>query len=198
VAMEALLRLEASRGYEEPWERRTELSMILIHGPDKIAHLVWGLFQSVMFGPFDEVRYLEEAARWTGPVEQPAPTGWGPMAGPYLEVDAWLGRMLAVHPYDYVVFVSDHGMTRNPLPGFLGQHDVVSIEAHRGIFSVTGPGVRKGAWLGAVSVLDVAPTLAYLLDLPVDEQLPGRVLAEAFTDFWLELKPPGGAAPAGS
>ncbi len=80
-------------------------------------------------------------------------------------------------------------MTRNRKAGLSGLHGVPYTEAHVGIFSLTGPGVRPGAWLGKISVLDVAPTLAYVLDLPIADALPGRVLQEAFTDDWVFWKP---------
>jgi hypothetical protein len=189
AAMESMLELAATRAGEKPWERETELTMILIHGPDKVGHILWETLQEVMYGFFDAPKLLDKAASWDGPIELAGPFGWGPVAGPYLEADAWLGRLLALHEYDYVVFVSDHGMTRNAGPGLPGHHNLVSREAHTGIFAVHGPGVRAGSWLGEVSVFDVAPTLAYLLDLPVAEDLPGRVLEEAFTQQWLHLRP---------
>ncbi len=192
IAMESLLRLAEQRAIveaqEEFWERRADLTMVLLHGPDKVAHVRWGMLQQTMYGPIDEAALLAGAAEWTGPILEPAPIGWGTIAGPYLEIDAWLGRLLSIRSYDYVLFVSDHGMTRNPDPGIPGHHNVASKEAHRGILSLHGPGVRATR-LGPVSVLDVAPTLAYVLGLPIGEDLPGRVLSEAFDADWLLLRP---------
>lgn len=48
-----------------------------------------------------------------------------------------------------------------------------------GILAMAGPGIRPGARLRAASVLDVTPTLLYFLDLPVGEDMAGRVLLEA-------------------
>ena len=189
AAMEGLLQLSLARGLPDPWDRSTELTMMILHGPDKVEHLMWGSVQDEMYGPFDTDALLAQAAAYDGPVLEPGPFGWGQIADPYLEADAWLGRLLLTRSYDYVVFVSDHGMTRNPNPGLAGQHDVASTEGHMGILSIHGMGVREGAWLGTVSVLDVAPTLAYLLDLPVALDLPGRVLREAFTPERLERRP---------
>jgi arylsulfatase A-like enzyme len=42
-----------------------------------------------------------------------------------------------------------------------------------------GPGVRAGRYAGRVGVVDLAPTLARLLDVPPLEPLDGRVLTEA-------------------
>jgi predicted AlkP superfamily phosphohydrolase/phosphomutase len=189
AAMESMLQLAAARMDEDPWERETELTMMIIHGPDKVAHVSWGLFQPAMYGPFDDALLVAGAAGWTGPVLEPGPFGFGSMASPYLEVDEWLGRLLAIRAYDYVVFVSDHGMTKNQGPGLSGAHNRAAIEGHYGIFSIHGPGIRSDAWLGTVSVLDVTPTLAYLLDLPVALDLPGRVLSEALTAEQRERRP---------
>lgn len=50
----------------------------------------------------------------------------------------------------------------------------------RGIWCVAGPGVRRGARLGAFEIADVAPTALHLLGLPVPEDVDGRVRAELF------------------
>jgi hypothetical protein len=42
-----------------------------------------------------------------------------------------------------------------------------------------GPGIRRGTYGGRVSTVDIAPTLARLLDLTPTEPLDGRVLQEA-------------------
>ena len=189
IAMSSMLELARQRREQETGPQPRDLTMVTIHSPDKVAHVLWGNLQHEMYGPFDEQPLLEGAALWEGPVMLPGPTGWGRIAAPYLEVDEWLGELLALRDYHYVVFVSDHGMTRNPGPGISGQHDRFSPEAHDGIFSIHGPGVRRGAWLGQVTVLDVAPTLAYLLDLPVADDQPGRVIEEAFDPDWLVWKP---------
>jgi hypothetical protein len=54
--------------------------------------------------------------------------------------------------------------------------------SHRpvGVFLAKGPGLRRGASAGELSILDVAPTLLHGLGLPVPEDLEGRVPAEAF------------------
>ena len=58
-----------------------------------------------------------------------------------------------------------------------------------GIFIAKGPGVRKGEALKELSILDVAPTLLYSLDLPIPEDMEGRVPSEVFTPSTLEERP---------
>ena len=48
-----------------------------------------------------------------------------------------------------------------------------------GILMMAGPGVRRGTVVAGAGIADVAPTLLYLLGLPVPEAMDGRVLSEA-------------------
>ena len=180
VSMESLRRLSRFA--------RTDLTFVVLHGVDKAEHLLWAGIQPVQNGPFNQDALLGFAARYTGPVEGPAPWSFGTVTSSYQEADAWLGNLLRRVRYDYVMLVSDHGMGRNPIGGFPGQHGKENPEAHIGIFAVAGPGIRPGD-LGVVSVFDVAPTLAYLLEMPVGDDLPGRMLEQAFWPAWLTRHP---------
>ena len=83
-----------------------------------------------------------------------------------------------------MLVVSDHGFktgTARPvdvLP-FTTQQPV---EWHReeGVFVLSGPGARRGHRLAQPATLfDVAPTLLYLLGLPLSEEMPGHILIDA-------------------
>jgi hypothetical protein len=189
AGMTGLLDLVVRLRDATPLPLPTELTMITLHGPDKVAHLMWGGIQDVMWAPLRIDNLLAGAETWDGPVLAPGPYGWGPIAAPYLEIDAWLGQLLSARHYDYVVFVSDHGMTRSTM-GFPGGHGSTNPEAHDGIFSITGPGVVPGIRIPAMNVFDVAPTLAYILELPISDELPGRMLKEAFDLAYLFDHPP--------
>jgi len=54
--------------------------------------------------------------------------------------------------------------------------------AMRTIMVLNGPGVRAGQKLTNVSIIDFAPTLAWLLNLPKPKDATGRVLFEAFVE----------------
>jgi predicted AlkP superfamily phosphohydrolase/phosphomutase len=58
-----------------------------------------------------------------------------------------------------------------------------------GILLARGAGIRPGTRLGEASILDVAPSLLYSMDLPVPEDYEGRVLVEAFTPELLASRP---------
>ncbi|MSP39719.1 MAG: hypothetical protein EXR70_14620 [Deltaproteobacteria bacterium] len=54
--------------------------------------------------------------------------------------------------------------------------------AMRTIMVLNGPGIRAGAKLNSVQLIDFAPTLAWLLNLPKPKDASGRVLYEAFSE----------------
>lgn len=57
-----------------------------------------------------------------------------------------------------------------------------------GIFAACGPGIRAGAKLDALDLLDIAPTVLHLLGRPIPDDLEGRLAADAFTDEFLDLR----------
>jgi len=94
----------------------------------------------------------------------------------YLQVDQWLGQLAPKLPRDaIVIIVSDHGFQRNA-DGEWGHIE----NAPPGIILFSGPGIRAGARITQAHVLDVMPTLLYLLGLPQGQDMPGRVLTEVF------------------
>ena len=71
--------------------------------------------------------------------------------------------------------------------------DKVSIVSgtHRpeGILFLRGPDVQAGVELQGASILDLAPTILYLLGLPVPDDMDGRVLVEALRKQRLRAQP---------
>jgi len=55
-----------------------------------------------------------------------------------------------------------------------GEH----ADGNSGFLLAVGAGVRAGARIEGASVLDVAPTLLYLMGLPVARDMEGRALTE--------------------
>ena len=186
VSVEALARLAATSP--------TDLTLWILHSIDKTEHQTWHDVQPLPGDPLDEAALLTQAANWTGPVTGPccsfAAGGFrrGNVASQYLEADQHVARVLGAAHYDYVLFASDHSMTRNPgTTGPVGVH--VIPPTFDGIFAISGPGIVPGQDLGSVSLFDVAPTLAYLLDLPVADDLPGTVISAAFAPDHLTANP---------
>jgi hypothetical protein len=189
VSMEVLDRLALAKR-DVPWFlRTTEFDMVLLHSPDRSMHMTWPSIQPVPLGPIDVARLQQIAEQWSGPLFIPPPYQWGTVASQLIEADRHLEELLSILPYDYVVLLSDHGMATTPQGPLPGGHGVP--EAHQGIFAMWGPGaVRRGVQLRQMTVLDVAPTLAYVLGLPIADDLPGRFVSEAFEPALLRDVPP--------
>jgi hypothetical protein len=90
-----------------------------------------------------------------------------------------------LEPGDLLLVVSAHGLEPTPLwrrlLGVLSGTDVAAAShaaAPPGLLLAYGEGIRPGAVLAGASILDVAPTLLYLLGLPVARDMEGRVLTE--------------------
>jgi len=73
--------------------------------------------------------------------------------------------------------------------------DPVGTHRPEGVFLGRGPGLRRGATLEELSILDVAPFLLQRLGVPVPEDLSGRVPVDAFEPDELRRRPPRAAAP---
>jgi arylsulfatase A-like enzyme len=66
---------------------------------------------------------------------------------------------------------------------FSGAHDV------NGIFCLSGPGVKRAVDIQGASLLDIAPTMLYMLGIPVWRGMDGQVLTEAFDEQYIERYP---------
>jgi hypothetical protein len=100
----------------------------------------------------------------------------------YRQLDRWTGQILErIDPDSLVIVLSDHGMGAKgilPRPGVnpAGDH------APEGIFVISGPGIPRGIDLGVLRQIDLAPTVLAMLDLPVAEDMPGRVVLTALPE----------------
>ncbi len=88
----------------------------------------------------------------------------------YLWADEILGQfMAAVDPHTTLLVVSDHGFEIEPKRY---GHDF----APDGIIACFGAQARKGAAIPSAHVLDVTPTILFLLGLPQGQDMPGKVV----------------------
>lgn len=102
-------------------------------------------------------------------------------AGPHERLGPDLSLVLA----DGVVMSilrSEQPVRRLPTP--YGTH------AWQGIFLGCGPQIRQGVALDELSILDVAPAVLYSLDVPIPDDIAGRLPIEAFEPELLERRPP--------
>ncbi len=126
------------------------------------------------------------------------------MSGLYRLHDQMLGRLLELAgEQTHVVLLSDHGFqSGSERPISLQQSSSPEAEAaewHRqyGVLVLHGPQVRADERIYGATLLDVAPTVLALLELPASEEMPGRVLAEALTTECLPSRIPSWEAVPG-
>ena len=103
----------------------------------------------------------------------------------------------ALRPGEVLLVVSGYGMEpvrlwRRALYGLTGERPVPSgthAGAPDGFLLAVGDGIKAGAVVSNASVLDVAPTILYLMGLPVARDMEGRVLAEIVEEDFVRAHP---------
>jgi predicted AlkP superfamily phosphohydrolase/phosphomutase len=105
-------------------------------------------------------------------------------------LDEWIGE--AMHeqkPGDVLLVVSGYGMqpvslARRLLTPSAGEPPLAGTHANApdGVILMYGDGVREGAMTSSASVLDVTPTVLYLMGLPVARDMEGRALTEVLDE----------------
>ncbi|MCK4546295.1 MAG: tetratricopeptide repeat protein [Candidatus Eisenbacteria sp.] len=94
-----------------------------------------------------------------------------------------------------VIVISDHGFRSGPLrlrsDSRIHGMGGAAAEWHRlhGLLVMHGPHLQRGAVLEHASVLDITPTVLYMLGLPVASDMDGVVLTEAFARGFVENNP---------
>jgi predicted AlkP superfamily phosphohydrolase/phosphomutase len=107
------------------------------------------------------------------------------MTETYVFQDRIIGELLERCDDNTVVMItSDHGfksLDARPTAdaGITGGH---ALQWHNpeGIVCLYGPGIRRGGRIEGASIIDVTPTILALAGFPRVEDMPGRVLGEAF------------------
>lgn len=110
----------------------------------------------------------------------------------YLFYDQMLGRLLQIAGDETtVILVSDHGFhsdhlrPANPQPS---ESEAATWHRHYGVLAMRGPRLIEDERIYGATLLDIAPTVLTLLDLPVGLDMDGRPLLQAFSDPPANLK----------
>lgn len=112
-------------------------------------------------------------------------------------LSSWVGEYVeGLRPGDVLLVVSGYGLRAVPTwrrlldltPG-TPQPSATHEDAPDGLVIAYGDGIRAGAVVSGASVLDVAPTVLYLMGLPVGRDMPGRVLTEIVDDNFARSSP---------
>lgn len=170
------MTLRASKGFEP------RLQMVYLKGIDIASHYLWGFFRPEPGKPDMPRPHPRDLATYGSLV--PAK---------YRHTDVLLGELLATRaPEDVVVVLSDHGFGHRKrlrdvdpdqfVRGFhRGTHGPHSLPPSTdGIFVVAGGPVSRAACPDRFSLLDVAPTVLWLLGQPVPAYMPGAPVTGLF------------------
>ena len=107
--------------------------------------------------------------------------------GAYRFHDMMLERLLELAgPETTVILCSDHGFeSGSQRPHGTPREPAGPAAWHRqyGIFVMAGPGIKQDERIYGASLIDVAPTILTLFNLPIGEDMDGRPLLEAFEDL---------------
>ncbi len=115
----------------------------------------------------------------------------------YVFMDRILGQWieLAAENYTIVVF-SPYGIEAMDIWGRLTKHILLESPvsgSHRnspdGILIVSGKGIKKDFLLESAAILDLVPTILYMLDLPASDDMEGNILTDIFTDDYRQSHP---------
>lgn len=98
--------------------------------------------------------------------------------------DLLLGRLIELAGEETtVMLVSDHGFEPDHLrPDYIPKEIAGRAYEHGpfGIYCMQGPNVRKDELVYGATLLDITPTILNIFDLPVGEDMDGKVLASSF------------------
>jgi predicted AlkP superfamily phosphohydrolase/phosphomutase/tetratricopeptide (TPR) repeat protein len=104
--------------------------------------------------------------------------------GAYRFHDMLLERLLQLAGLETtVILCSDHGFeSGSQRPHGIPREPAGPAAWHRqyGIFVMAGPGIKRDERVYGASLIDIAPTILTLFDLPVGTDMDGRPLLEAF------------------
>ena len=104
----------------------------------------------------------------------------------YAYSDRILGRFLElIDPQTTLIVVSDHSFGFNR--GGYGHTNLPEIP--HGIIMMKGPHIKEDYKVQDAHIYDILPTMLYLFDMPVAEDLDGKVLTEVFTKKFLKSRP---------
>lgn len=115
----------------------------------------------------------------------------------YDYLDGILGEYVqSRRPDEIFLIVSGHGMEPLPLPrrileGIKGNTRLSGYHENgpAGMIVLNGPGIARGVQLHEASVLDVTPTLLYLMGLPLGQDMEGKLLAGGLEDTVIRSQP---------
>ena len=160
-------------------DEKPDLGMVYIEGVDSTSHLFGHLFRAGELGG----ELATQQQHYSHTVEEM-----------YVFADELLGQFMnALDDDTTLVVLSDHGFDLGQLhddPSKTRDLRRVSERFHNieGIVYLYGAGVKPRSRLDQPTILDIAPTVLALLGIEPADDMPGRVLSEAFSEDLVESR----------
>lgn len=76
-----------------------------------------------------------------------------------------------------------------PLSDFYIRSDISGAHSDSGVLIIYGKNIKKTKLIEDANILDIAPTILYLLGLPVAKDMEGRVLIQTLNAHFLKINP---------
>jgi len=148
-----------------------ESGMLMV--PDRAKLVAQGVnVDSVVADVATRLRALAGVARVDRPVDLSAKDTADPV------VRRWMHQVAPDGGVELVATLKPYSIW-SPANVFIAMHgQPTELDSHVPLI-LWGPGIQRGVYSGRVNTVDIAPTLARLLDLTPAEPLDGRVLTEA-------------------
>lgn len=109
--------------------------------------------------------------------------------------DIWSGKYMDMAPdlifcpndngYDIVTYLPSGELFEDPECGQAFQHNL-GIHARDGILIMAGKNIKQGSNVSDARIIDVAPTILYLMDVPVPVDMDGKVLTHALNEDFVK------------
>ncbi len=172
-------------------ENPADINIVYYGGTDVIGHRFWCYREPELYSYPILDRYIEAFGK---SIERY-----------YALIDRMIGEQISLFPENTrIIVLSDHGMHADFLDGTVNGQMPTLLSGHHldgppGVFIAAGPGIRKEGGVEALlkreafpdigSVFDVAPTILYLLDIPVGRDMkPGKVMRGILTSEQLSTR----------
>ncbi len=155
---------------------------IYFFGLDNLGHIFFRYHRPESFGDVNE-RELKKYGR--------------AIEAYYSYLDTVLGDYLqSLQPEETLVVISGHGMEALPVSrrvaeAFKGGSHLSGYHegAPDGLALFYGPGIAQGAKFQGASVVDITPTLLYLMGLPIGQDMEGNLLAAVLKESLSRTQP---------
>jgi len=148
---------------------------IYLHGTDAVAHCFWKWREPEFYPDVNE----NEIRMFGNTIDKY-----------YIYMDSFIGELLKnVDEKTIVIIVSDHG--EKALYGGHGRHKFQSLHdiSTPGVIIMHGDHIKGGKNLDHATVLDITPTILYLMGFPIGKDMDGKVLINSIERDFLNKNP---------